>query len=117
MEQALAALRPILAAAGVLVVSFGWVPADQVATITNAILQIAGAATTIGSILWAIWARRQTALVAAVNAMPEVSGVVTAPTAAGTRLAAAVGARTVAPAGSQDAADVAGATVPFRNGH
>lgn len=116
MEPALGALRPILAVIGTLAASFGWVSPDEVSSLTDLIVRISGDVLAVGSIAWAAWARRQKALVQAVNAMPEVQGVVTAPTAAGRALADSIPSHTVATAGSPAAATVAGATVPFTHG-
>lgn len=57
--------------------------------------------------IWAAIATRKTSMVASVNSMPEVAGVVTTNTTAGKAMAESVPSATVVPAGSSQAAAIA----------
>lgn len=78
---------------------FGW---DQATWIT--FLTMCGGA---GAWIWTAIATRRKALVASVNAMPEVAGVVTKPTQDGIALANSIPDQNVAPAGSSQAITMA----------
>jgi hypothetical protein len=58
---------------------------------------------------WALFTRSDRGLTAAVNALPQVQGVITSPTREGVELARSVPSATVVPAETREAAVVAGA--------
>lgn len=69
--------------------------------------EVLGAVFTLGAAGWSIWAWRTARLVVITNAREPVAGVIMKPTAEGVALANATPSKTVAVAGSDDAAVVA----------
>lgn len=98
--QFLGILRDVLKIVGTILGTFGF------ATDANWALW-SGVITTIAPFGWSIYERTQTRMVAQVNAMPEVKGVITAPTPEGVDLAKAIPSPTVVAAGTIAALDVA----------
>ena len=88
----------------------GWATSSQVELVITSplFLQIATAAVgTILPLLWGLYVHTQKYATAVVDQIPEVAGVITAPTAAGAALAKSVASVTVASAGTAQAAAVA----------
>src|SRR5262249_61120647 len=106
-QQMPALVQKILLAVGSIATYLGLVSADQMGQLTSSILAIVGPLSTIATIAWSIAGKTQPKLVAAVNAMPEVKGVVTTDTTAGRELAHAVPSNTVVAAGTPAAAQIA----------
>lgn len=108
-EQKLAALRNLLQALGGvgLILFPTLITADQLSEAVGYTMTIVSAGTSLSTFVWDIIGKSNKNLVAATNALPEVKGVVTQPTAAGRELAAAVPGQSVAPAGSADAQQIA----------
>lgn len=113
-EQVKSGVRWVLAALGGtffgVFISKGWVTAEQVqALMTNETLVgiIASGVMSLGGLVWGLISRKESNMVAAVNAMPDVQGVVTTPTPEGRALAAAVPSPTVVTAGTGAATAVA----------
>ncbi len=84
----------------------GWFTVDQVISVLNSPVLL-GAASSIVVAAWGLFTHTKSNAVAVVNAIPEVKGVITAPTAAGVALAESIPAATVTVAGSSVAASVA----------
>lgn len=105
-DQLLSQLRQLIQALGAIATALGY-SSTSIGAWTATALQLAGPAAMVGAYLWSMWARRKTAMVAAVDAMPEVAGVVTKNSQDGYDLAAAVPSATVVPANTNAAAAVA----------
>ena len=109
-EQVKSAIRWMVATFGGVVAGWfaakGWFTIDQVEGVLNSpvFLSLAGSIV-MGA--WGLVTHTKTNTVAVVNSMPEVKGVVTAPTAAGVELAKAIPGPTVAVAGTTDAKAIA----------
>lgn len=109
-EQVKSLVRSLVGTFGGMVAGWfaakGWFTVDQVLSVLNSPTLIGTAASLIVGI-WGLFVHSKTNAVAVVDAMPEVAGVVTQPTVAGTALAKAITSPTVAVAGTPDAAVVA----------
>jgi hypothetical protein len=109
-EQVKSGIRWLITTFGGVVAGFfaakGWFTVDQVLSVLNSGTFI-GVVTSGVILVWGLITHKKSNAVAVVNAMPEVQGVVTAPTADGRALANAVPSATVAVAGTQAAAQVA----------
>lgn len=110
-EQVKSVIENLVSTFGGMVAGFfaakGWLTADQIIAILNSGTFV-GLATSVVVFVYGWINRSKTNLVAAVNAMPEVAGVVTTPTSAGVALSNAIPSPTVAPAGTVQAATIAG---------
>jgi hypothetical protein len=96
---------------GVTFVSKFFTPDQVVAIFTSETvigLIVSGVMGAIASV-WALFKRSDKGLTAAVDALPQVQGVITKPTREGVELARSVPSPTVAPAETREAAVVAGA--------
>lgn len=89
-DQIMGLLRQVLPLVGGILVTFGWIKADQAATLMDAIITGAGVITTIGGILLSLKANSKTSILTAAGNMPEVEKVELKPTADGKALAVAV---------------------------
>lgn len=100
--QYLNLLRTVMQIAGTMLVGHHLFGIDQEAwtAITGAILMLVPA-------LWGLQATKKSSIVATVNAMPEVAGVITKATTEGQALANSVPSPTVVPAGTIAATTVA----------
>lgn len=109
-EQVKSGVRWVISTFGGVVAGWfaakGWFTIDQVTGLLNSPLVISGLST-LGVLIWGLITHTKTNMVAVVDKMPEVAGVVTKPTAAGQELAMSVPSPTVVPAGTTAAADVA----------
>lgn len=85
-EQWMTLLRQVLTAVGTIVGLIGWMNAGEIATWTDRIMQLAGTAAPLISIVWSILARSKTSMVTAVAKLPEVKAVQLEPTAEGQKL-------------------------------
>lgn len=112
-EQIKSAIRWLVASFGGMIAGFfaakGWFTVDQVLSVLNSNTFI-GLIVSLVGLVWSVVARTKTNMVLAVNALPEVKGVVTMPTTAGAALATSIPSSTVVTAGTQGAADVAKST-------
>lgn len=100
-------LKQVLQVAGTIATAFGLLTPAETASYTTSILAVAGPIAMIGAVVWGFLDARKSKLVATVNAMPEVAGVVTTQTTEGRALANAVPSNTVAAAGTTAAANIA----------
>lgn len=96
-EQYLGLLRDLCKVIGAALMAKGAVTAVDWTTYTGIIL-------TVAPLAWSAYERTKARMVAKVNALPEVKGVITTNTAEGKALAEEVPAASVAPAGSVEAA-------------
>lgn len=100
-EQLKTILRSVLVAGGsslgTFLVTKGYLTADQVASLASQIDWGAAAGFLVSAfgIVWGVLDRRKSALIASVDKLPEVRGVVLSPTKAGADLAEAVPSNTV----------------------
>lgn len=106
-QQIMDLLRQILQVFGTVATAFGFLSADAVAQWTATILQIAGPLAMIGGVVWGILDNRKSKLVADVDQMSGIAGVVTTKDQEGVALANSIPSNTVAPAGTNMAASVA----------
>lgn len=110
-EQVKSVIQNLVATFGGMIAGFfaakGWLSAEQIMAILNSGTFV-GLVTSVVVFVWGWINRSKTNQVAAVNALPEVAGVVTTPTSAGVALATAIPSPTVAPAGTVQAATIAG---------
>lgn len=112
-EQTKSVVRWFVSTFGGVVAGFiagkGWATAEQVMGVltSDTFMQVAGALITLGAGVWGLVVHKQANAVAVVEAMPEVRGIVTAPTVEGRALAAAVPSSVVVPAGTPAAAAIA----------
>lgn len=106
-QQKLETLRQVLQAIGAIVAALGFMSADAVASWINTIMQISGPLVMVVSIVWGFVANRKANLVAAVDGMEGVAGVVTTNTTEGRELANSIPSNTVAAAGTGAAASLA----------
>lgn len=102
-EQTIGLIKDLGKILGPLVISWGWVTASDWVVITT----VVGSLMTAAPVVWSIYDRTKAQMVAKVNALPEVAGVITKPTTEGIALANAITSPTVVPAGTVVAADVA----------
>lgn len=80
-------IAQIISIVGMVAVSFGWLTADQVSSITTNFLATIGPLMTLSGILYSLYAARKNAVVSAVASLPEVRAVLTEPTVDGRSLA------------------------------
>jgi hypothetical protein len=80
-------IAQIISIVGMVAVSFGWLSAEQVSSITTNILATIGPLMTLGGLAYSLYSARKNAVVTAVAAMPEVRAVVTENNQAGRDLA------------------------------
>ena len=99
-DQASGLLQRALMFGAGLAVARGWI-SEELA------IKIVGVVLAVGGVIWGVKVNTQPALVASVNAMPAVAGVVTKATVEGKALADSVPSHTVAPAGTSAAASIA----------
>jgi len=99
-EQMLGLLRDFLKLLGGALVTNGIVSTTDWTTWSGLIIMLA-------PIGWSLYEKTKARMVAKVNAMPEVAGVITANTSDGHALAAEVPSNTVVPAGTNAAAGIA----------
>ena len=85
----------------------GWFTVDQVLSVLNSPTVI-GIVSSVVMAAWGLFTHTTVNTVAAANALPQVAGVITMPTVEGRALAEAIPDKSVAVAGSVDAATVAG---------
>ena len=112
-DQLTAQVRQVLTAIGALLATLGIMSPDAINSKINLVMTIVGPAMVAASSLWSIHSNLKSTQIASVNAMPEVSGVVTTNTMAGRELAKSVPEKTVAVAGSADAIAIAKPGVPL----
>lgn len=93
------------ASLGTWLVARGYLSADQVKTLAQSIDwgSVASFVVMAAGIVWSALDKRKKNIIAAANALPEVAGVITAPTQAGRELAQAVPSPTVLAADSPQA--------------
>lgn len=84
----------------------GWASAQTVLDVVSSPV-VVSILSSIAIGAWGIVSKSAPNLVAIVNALPDVKGVVTMPTAEGAKLASDSGATTVAPAGTPQATQMA----------
>lgn len=106
-DQIMALIRQLLPVVGGLAVAFGWLTPDKVSYFTGIVLQVAGPLLIAGSAIWSVVANTKSSIIASTAAMPEVQGVITTSTPAGSALAAVVPASNVVTAGTGSAATLA----------
>ena len=106
-DQITAQVRQVLTAIGALLVTLGIMSPEAVGSKISFVMTIVGPAMVAASSLWSIQANLKATQIAAVNAMPEVEGVVTKNTMAGRELAKTIPDKTVAVAGTADAIAIA----------
>lgn len=99
-DQILGFLQRVLMFGGGVAVGKGWISEQLMMQIVGAIIAIAG-------IAWGVAINTKSSLIARVDSIPEVGGVVMKPTAAGDALAARIPSETVVVAGTPDAVKVA----------
>lgn len=80
-------IAQIISIVGMVAVSFGWLTADQVSSISTNTFAIIGPVMTLGALAYSLYTARKNAVVSAVAALPEVRAVVTEPTIDGRNLA------------------------------
>lgn len=116
-EQVKSLLRGIIATFGGIIAGFfaakGWFSVDQVTSVLNSPMFL-GLATSGVMYIWGLLAHTDKNAVAVVTAMADnpaspVQGVIVAPSPAGRDLAAAIPGAAIAPAGTTQAANLAGA--------
>lgn len=109
-EQIKKAVRWVIATFGTFVAGWfaakGWFTVDQVTSALNSEFVI-GLIVSIISLAWSLVSGTEKNLVATVDGLPRVAGVITQPTPAGRELAEAVPSPNVVPAGTPSAAVVA----------
>ncbi len=110
-EQVKSALRWFVSTFGGMIAGWfaakGWFTVDQVLTVLNSPTILAFVAS-LAAGGWSMYTHTKTNMVATVNAMPEVAGVITTAAPEGVKLANALpDAPNVAPAGTAQAANVA----------
>lgn len=93
-------LRAVVPAILAYVAGRGWISSTSIPDIMAAVLALSAA-------FWSYMSNRPAAIVAKVNALPAVAGVVTTATPEGKELALSVPSSTVATAGSTAAANIA----------
>ena len=84
----------------------GWFTVDQVLSVLNSPVLL-GFASSLVMAGWGLFVHTPANTVASANALPMVQGVITAPTVEGKALADSIPEKTVAVAGTSDAAAVA----------
>ncbi len=109
-EQVKSAVRWLVSTFGAAFAGFfvgkGWFTAEQVLEFLNSEVFMSVVVSLVG-LIWGFFVHTRTNAVAVVKDIPEVAGVVTAPTPAGVALASAVPGDSVAPAGTRQAATIA----------
>ena len=106
-DQMTAQVRQLLTAIGAILGALGYVNPEIVGNYVNSAMLLIGALMVVASSAWSIYSNLKSSLIASVNAIPEVKGVVTLNTPEGRRLADAIPDNTVAAAGTPDAAKIA----------
>lgn len=86
-EQVVGLIRQFLPFAGGIAAALGW--SAQFDMASNLILQIAGPAATIASVIWSMWSKTHANIVSAAAVVPGVREIVLQPNAAGQALAPA----------------------------
>ncbi len=109
-EQVKSLIRTLIATFGGTIAGFfaakGWFTIDQTLSVLNSPVFL-GLIMSVGGVIWGQLGHTSSGIVAAANALPAVQGVITTPTVEGQALAASIPEKTVAVAGTQDAASVA----------
>lgn len=102
-EQVSGLVQRLLMFGAGIAVAKGWISEVAAAQIVGGIIAFAG-------VLWGIKVNTSASLVASVDGLEQVQGVVTKPTIEGRELAKSIPSATVVPAGTPAAASVAAAT-------
>jgi hypothetical protein len=103
-DQVTAQIRQLLTAIGTIAGVFGLISPDLTESYVSIAMATLGPAMVIYSSGWSIYANLKSSLIRAVDAIPEVRGVVTTKDEAGRALADSIPGQTVAPAGTPAAA-------------
>lgn len=100
-EMAMGILRHVINGLGATLVTGGYVSQGNWTTIS------AGLAMVLGTIAWSMYEKTRARMIGKVDAMPGVSGVVTADNTEGRQIAAAIPSPTVVAAGTRAAVSLA----------
>jgi len=75
-DQIMGLIRQVLPVIGGIAVALGWFTPDQVATLTQKVLAIAGPGLVFAGVIWSLFANSKAAILTSAGNMPEVKAVV-----------------------------------------